>query len=118
MAFGGYRSRRTASRRPELSPALLLDLGGHSADNHPLLLSQRLAVQASYLGFDPTYAACCDWWIVIMLLCAGLTAPTRPEALAPARSQPLLSLSCMDCLTLRHLYIGNLRTLFMGVLTT
>tara|TARA_Y100001933_G_C18985229_1_gene558227 strand:- start:16 stop:1986 length:1971 start_codon:yes stop_codon:yes gene_type:complete len=48
------------------SPSLLLDLGGHTADNHPSLLCHRLAaVQASYLGFyGPTYASCCDWWIV------------------------------------------------------
>ena len=56
----------TASRIRELDPSLLIDLGGHTADNHPQLLSQRLAsVQATYLGFyGPTYAACCDWWIV------------------------------------------------------
>ena len=55
-----------AARIREMSPALLLDLGGHTADNHPLFLTQRLAsVQATYLGFyGPTYAACCDWWIV------------------------------------------------------
>ena len=42
----------TAARIRELAPALLLDLGGHTADNHPLLLTHRLAtVQASYLGF-------------------------------------------------------------------
>ena len=46
-----------AGRIRDLSPALLLDLGGHTADNHPVLLSQRLAtVQATYLGFyGPTY---------------------------------------------------------------
>ncbi len=56
----------TASRIRELAPSLLLDLGGHTADNYPQLLTQRLAtVQATYLGFfGPTYAACCDWWIV------------------------------------------------------
>ena len=56
----------TAIRIREMAPSLLLDLGGHTADNHPLLLTQRLAtVQATYLGFyGPTYAACCDWWIV------------------------------------------------------
>ena len=50
----------------ELSPSFLLDLGGHTADNHPVLLSHRLAtVQATYLGFfGPTYASCCDWWII------------------------------------------------------
>ena len=38
----------------ELSPSFLLDLGGHTADNHPVLLSHRLAtVQATYLGFWP-----------------------------------------------------------------
>ena len=56
----------TAARIRELTPSFLLDLGGHTADNHPLLLTQRLAsVQATYLGFyGPTYASCCDWWIV------------------------------------------------------
>ena len=56
----------TAVRIRAQEPSLLLDLGGHTADNHPLLLSQRLAtVQATYLGFyGPTYAPCCDWWIV------------------------------------------------------
>ena len=56
----------TAARIRDLEPSLFLDLGGHTADNHPLLLTQRLAsVQATYLGFyGPTYAACCDWWIV------------------------------------------------------
>ena len=48
------------------SPALMMDLGGHTADNHPALLSHRLAsVQATYLGFyGPSYSRCCDWWIV------------------------------------------------------
>ena len=48
------------------APSMLLDLGGHTADNHPALLRHRLAaVQATYLGFyGPPYAACCDWWIV------------------------------------------------------
>ncbi len=57
---------QTAARIRDLAPAFLLDLGGHTADNHPVFLTQRLAtVQASYLGFyGPTYAACCDWWIV------------------------------------------------------
>ena len=52
------------------APALLLDLGGHTADNHPSLLAHRLAVvQATYLGFyGPTYATCCDWWIVDQVL--------------------------------------------------
>ena len=56
----------TTARIREQSPSLLLDLGGHSADNHPRLLTQRIAsVQATYLGFyGPTYATCCDWWIV------------------------------------------------------
>ena len=64
----------TAARIRELSPSLLLDLGGHSADNQPQLLTQRLAsVQATYLGFyGPTYAACCDWWIVDRALMAWI----------------------------------------------
>ena len=55
-----------ASRICQQQPDLLLDLGGHTADNYPAFLSKRLAtVQATYLGFfGPTYARCCDWWIV------------------------------------------------------
>ena len=55
-----------ARRIREHAPSILLDLGGHTADNHPALLSHRLAaVQATYLGFyGPTFASCCDWWIV------------------------------------------------------
>ena len=56
----------TAAKIRSCSPSLLLDLGGHTADNHPELLSHRLAsVQATYLGFyGPSYARFCDWWIV------------------------------------------------------
>ena len=59
-----------ASRIRQRAPSLLLDLGGHTADNHPALLSHRLAaVQATYLGFyGPTYASCCDWWLVDKVL--------------------------------------------------
>ena len=59
-----------AERIRGLSPDLLIDLGGHTADNHPALLCHRLAtVQATYLGFyGPTYARCCDWWIVDQVL--------------------------------------------------
>ncbi|KZR84360.1 hypothetical protein PMIT1342_00077 [Prochlorococcus marinus str. MIT 1342] len=55
-----------ALRISQQQPDLLLDLGGHTADNHPAFLSQRLAtLQVTYLGFfGPTYARCCDWWIV------------------------------------------------------
>jgi predicted O-linked N-acetylglucosamine transferase (SPINDLY family) len=47
-------------------PELLLDLGGHTADNLPALLNQRYApVQATYLGFfGPSYGEQCDWWIL------------------------------------------------------
>ena len=47
-------------------PSLLLDLGGHTADNLPSLLNQRYApVQATYLGFfGPSYGEHCDWWIL------------------------------------------------------
>jgi predicted O-linked N-acetylglucosamine transferase (SPINDLY family) len=50
----------------EQRPDLLLDLGGHTADNRPGLLNQRYApVQATYLGFyGPSYAEQCDWWIL------------------------------------------------------
>ena len=49
-----------------LNPELLLDLGGHTADNRPDLLNQRhAAVQATYLGFyGPSYGSECDWWIL------------------------------------------------------
>ena len=61
---------KTATKIRTLAPSLLLDLGGHTADNFPELLSYRLAtVQATYLGFyGPTYASCCDWWIVDQVL--------------------------------------------------
>ena len=64
----------TSNRIRQTGPSLLLDLGGHTADNHPLMLTQRLAtVQATYLGFyGPTYAACCDWWIVDRALMAWI----------------------------------------------
>lgn len=47
-------------------PDLLLDLGGHTADNLPSLLNQRYApVQATYLGFfGPSYGEQCDWWVL------------------------------------------------------
>ncbi|MEB3235126.1 MAG: hypothetical protein VKM98_06845 [Cyanobacteriota bacterium] len=50
----------------QLQPDLLLDLGGHTADNRPGLLNQRHApVQATYLGFyGPSYGEQCDWWIL------------------------------------------------------
>lgn len=49
-----------------LNPHLLLDLGGHTADNQPSLLNHRIApVQATYLGFyGPSYGEHCDWWIL------------------------------------------------------
>ena len=49
-----------------LQPDVLLDLGGHTADNRPGLLNQRYAaVQATYLGFyGPSYGEQCDWWIL------------------------------------------------------
>ena len=76
----------TAVRIREQSPALLLDLGGHTADNHPVLLSHRLAtVQATYLGFyGPTYASCCDWWIVDRVLMTWIeTSYPGAESLWP-----------------------------------
>ena len=50
----------------ELQPQLLLDLGGHTADNRPAILNKRHApVQATYLGFyGPSYGRQCDWWIL------------------------------------------------------
>ena len=101
----------TASRIRELAPSLLLDLGGHTADNYPQLLTQRLAtVQATYLGFfGPTYAACCDWWIVIVPFWVGSNALT-PER---KRSGPCLapvfamSLNFMACRSPRPPLIRN-----------
>ncbi len=50
----------------EQRPDILLDLGGHTADNRPGLLNQRYApLQATYLGFyGPSYGEQCDWWIL------------------------------------------------------
>ena len=47
-------------------PSILLDLGGHTADNRPAFLNHRIApVQATYLGFyGPSYGLECDWWIL------------------------------------------------------
>ena len=49
-----------------IQPDVLLDLGGHTADNRPGLLNQRYApVQATYLGFyGPSYGEQCDWWVL------------------------------------------------------
>ena len=82
-----------ARRIRSQSPSLLLDLGGHTADNHPSLLSHRLAsVQATYLGFyGPSYASCCDWWIVDHVLKRFLQFLSRSrKALGVARSKSLL----------------------------
>jgi len=50
----------------DYQPDLLLDLGGHTADNRPGVLNQRYApVQATYLGFyGPSYGEQCDWWLL------------------------------------------------------
>ena len=50
----------------QVQPQMLLDLGGHTADNRPGLLNHRFApVQATYLGFyGPSYGSHCDWWIL------------------------------------------------------
>ena len=55
-----------ASLLSEIKPHLLLDLGGHTADNRPGVLNHRFApVQATYLGFyGPSYGLHCDWWIL------------------------------------------------------
>lgn len=49
-----------------IQPDILLDLGGHTADNRPGLLNRRYApVQATYLGFyGPSYGEQCDWWVL------------------------------------------------------
>jgi len=74
-------------RLQQLNPALLLDLGGHTADNRPGLLNQRFApVQATYLGFyGPSYGAQCDWWILDQAIAR------RIEASYPA-SEPIWAL--------------------------
>ena len=101
----------TAARIRDLEPSLLLDLGGHSADNHPLLLTQRLAtVQATYLGFyGPTYAACCDWWIVDRALMAWIERSyPGAEALWPLPGPSLCYLPvCMVCLIPGHHISGT-----------
>jgi hypothetical protein len=50
----------------DLKPSVLLDLGGHTADNRPAFLNQRFApLQVTYLGFyGPSYGTECDWWIL------------------------------------------------------
>ena len=76
------------------APSLLLDLGGHTADNYPAFLSHRLAtVQATYLGFyGPTYARCCDWWIVDHVLDRWIvnSYPGAEKFVGPSRAEPLL----------------------------
>ena len=49
-----------------LSPDILIDLGGHTADACPAILNHRIApVQVTYLGFyGPSYGLSCDWWIL------------------------------------------------------
>ena len=81
-----------AERIKDCSPQLLIDLGGHTADNYPVLLSRRMAaVQATYLGFyGPTYAQCCDWWIVDHVLESHLiNSYPGAEKLGPNRVQPI-----------------------------
>jgi predicted O-linked N-acetylglucosamine transferase (SPINDLY family) len=64
-----------------LQPDLLLDLGGHTADNRPGLLNHRLApVQATYLGFyGPSYGLHCDWWVLDAAV-ARRVARSYPES--------------------------------------
>ena len=82
---------------------LLIDLGGHTADNHPALLCHRLAtVQATYLGFyGPTYARCCDWWIVDQVLERWIKSRTQePSAYGHSQAQAFaMSRSFIDCPT-------------------
>jgi predicted O-linked N-acetylglucosamine transferase (SPINDLY family) len=49
-----------------LEPDVLIDLGGHTADNQPGLLNFRIApLQITYLGFyGPSYGNECDWWVL------------------------------------------------------
>ncbi|WP_186498514.1 hypothetical protein [Synechococcus sp. A15-24] len=49
-----------------LAPDVLIDLGGHTADNQPGLLNFRIApLQITYLGFyGPSYGNECDWWVL------------------------------------------------------
>ena len=98
------------------------DLGGHTADNHPVLLSHRLAaVQATYLGFyGPTYASCCDWWIVDHAFNVGFLAHIPGLRSFGLCQVPVfaMSLSYMVCLMLRISTIKNPIILFLAVLIT
>ena len=63
----------TSNRIRQTGPSLLLDLGGHTADNHPLMLTQRLAtVQATYLGLYSHLRRMLRRWIVDRALMAWI----------------------------------------------
>lgn len=65
----------------DLRPDALIDLGGHTADNRPGLLNQRIApLQVTYLGFyGPSFASHCDWWILDNAIAARIS-DTYPRA--------------------------------------
>jgi len=65
-SFSSHEEANILPKCNDLSPALFVDLGGHTADNRPVLLNHRIApVQVSYLGFyGPSYAIECDWWLI------------------------------------------------------
>ena len=73
-----------------ISPHVLIDLGGHTADSRPSLLNTRLApLQVSYLGFyGPTYGTDCDWWILDELIAQRVQESSYPT------SEPIWELPC------------------------
>lgn len=88
-----------SNRLNQLQPSILLDLGGHTADNRPALLNRRFAsVQATYLGFyGPTYASECDWWILDRFIAARV-ARSYPG------SEPIWQLPCPSLCYLPELH--------------
>ena len=111
-----------ANKIRSVAPSFLLDLGGHTADNHPALLSHRLAtVQATYLGFyGPTYASCCDWWIIDHVLQKWLlNSYPSAEKLWPLPGPSLCYLLFfMVCPLLKTSNITNPSSSFLAVLIT
>ena len=110
----------TAERISSLSPSILLDLGGHTADNHPVFLSTRLAtVQATYLGFMPQpMPNVVTGGLLMMCFWNGYKGLT-PVLNLFGHCQDLvfvMSLLCMDCQKLTQFLSRKLIILYLGVL--
>jgi hypothetical protein len=88
-SYADQSNHELCRRLIQWQPSVLLDLGGHTADNRPAFLNQRFApVQATYLGFyGPSYGSECDWWIVDRFI-AARTAKSYPGA------EPMWELPC------------------------